>query len=304
MPSNLARPSSPLASSSAIPSHPRSYSQPALNAKQSSASPKRTSDSPSTEEPPSKMYKVEHTGAGPSRSDRAPYRGSGRGASSSLLARAHKNNASGGRGGKKKGRGAPNLPSLSGPLHDEGYITQTYRTKPIKKIFETNPKSPLNNYLINHTGQQMEFTSVHGIVEGTEQPVYRYRPSGRVQLHDIHPTILRCTTTAKYEDGEIIGVGDSPNKKSAENLAALSAVYQLDAVGAVCSGQCFLYGNVLTIFAVRQEEGKGPRRPRPCRNVALGWHRRRLRESPPFYGLLLPPLPVFKTRHLLLSAYS
>ncbi|KAI0655089.1 P-loop containing nucleoside triphosphate hydrolase protein [Cubamyces menziesii] len=232
MPSNLARPSSPLASSSAIPSHPRSYSQPALNAKQSSASPKRTSDSPSTEEPPSKMYKVEHTSAGPSRSDRAPYRGSGRGASSSLLARAHKNNASGGRGGKKKGRGAPNLPSLSGPLHDEGYITQTYRTKPIKKIFETNPKSPLNNYLINHTGQQMEFTSVHGIVEGTEQPVYRYRPSGRVQLHDIHPTILRCTTTAKYEDGEIIGVGDSPNKKSAENLAALSAVYQLDAVGA------------------------------------------------------------------------
>ncbi|KAH9898390.1 P-loop containing nucleoside triphosphate hydrolase protein [Cubamyces lactineus] len=160
------------------------------------------------------MYKIEHTSAGPSRSDRTPYRGGGRGASSSLLARAHKNNASGGRGGKKKGRGAPNLPPLPGPLHDEAFIAQTYKTKPIKKILETNPKSPLNNYLMNRTREQMEFTSVHGIVEGSEQPVYR------------------CTISVKYEDSEIIGVGDNPNRKTAENLAALSAVYQLDAVGA------------------------------------------------------------------------
>lgn len=185
------------------------------------------------------MYKVEHTSAGPSRSDRTPYRGGGRGASSSLLARAHKNNASGGRGGKKKGRGAPNLPPLPGPLHDEAFITQTYKTKPIKKILETNPKSPLNNYLMNRTGEQMEFTSVHGIVEGSEQPVYRYKRSDRVQLHNIHATILRCTISVKYEDSDIIGVGDNPNRKTAENLAALSAVYQLDAVGAVCSGQRF-----------------------------------------------------------------
>lgn len=171
MPLNLPKPSSPLASPSASSSRP--YAQQTSPVKQSSASPKRTSDSSIAEEPPAKMHKVDH---GPSGSSRPP-RGGGRGASSSLLARAHKNNASNAnasaRGGRRKGKSTPNLPPLPGPLHDEEYITKTYRTKPLKKIYETNPKSPLNNYIMNNTGGQMEVSATHGVVEGSDQAVWR-----------------------------------------------------------------------------------------------------------------------------------
>ncbi|RPD82542.1 P-loop containing nucleoside triphosphate hydrolase protein [Lentinus tigrinus ALCF2SS1-7] len=138
---------------------------------------------------------------------------SGRGGSgSSLLARAHKNNVSGGgRGGRKKQR-EPRFPPAPGPFHDEQYITNTYRTKVLKKLHETNPKSPLNNYIMS-TGNQMAFQSQQVIVEGTDQAVWR------------------STITVKHENGDITGVGDGVVRKSAENLAALSALYQLDAVG-------------------------------------------------------------------------
>ena len=37
----------------------------------------------------------------------------------------------------------------------------------------------------------------------------------------------------KHEDGEATGIGDNPNRKNAENLAALSVLYQLDTIDAV-----------------------------------------------------------------------
>lgn len=101
---------------------------------------------------------------------------SARGASSSLLAKAHKNNASGGgRGGgggkKRKDNRAPPLP---GPLHDEQYITSNYKSKTLKQIHETNPKSPLNNYIMATSGGQMEFTALQGLIEGSgDQPIWR-----------------------------------------------------------------------------------------------------------------------------------
>ncbi|EIW64663.1 P-loop containing nucleoside triphosphate hydrolase protein [Trametes versicolor FP-101664 SS1] len=160
------------------------------------------------------MHKVDQGSAG---SSRQPFRGGGRGAGSSLLARAHKNNASNAnassRGGRRKGKNTPNLPPLSGPLHDEDYITKTYRTKPLKKIHETNPKSPLNNFIMNNSGGQMEFVATHGVVEGVDQAVWR------------------STITVKLDDGEIVGTGDNSNRKVADNLAALSALYQLDSIG-------------------------------------------------------------------------
>ena len=166
--------SSPLASSSGSSARP--FAQQARPAKETSASPKRTSDSPSTEEPPTKIHKAEPShrtsSSSMSHSERSHHR-SGRGAgSSSLLARTHKNNVShGGRGGKKKQRDN-RAPPLPGPLHDEQYITTTYRTKPLKKIHETNPKSPLNNFIMA-AGGQMEFTAVHGVVEGGDQQIWR-----------------------------------------------------------------------------------------------------------------------------------
>ncbi|RDX55851.1 P-loop containing nucleoside triphosphate hydrolase protein [Lentinus brumalis] len=136
------------------------------------------------------------------------------GAGSSLLARAHKNNvSSGGRGGRKKQRES-RFPIVPGPLHDEQYITTTYRTKPLKKAHESNPKSPLSNY-ITSTGEQMNFQTSQVIVDGNDQAVWR------------------STVTVKHENGDITGVGDSANRKAAENLAALSALYQLDARGAL-----------------------------------------------------------------------
>ncbi|KAI1797890.1 P-loop containing nucleoside triphosphate hydrolase protein [Ganoderma leucocontextum] len=139
-----------------------------------------------------------------------------RGASSSLLAKAHKNNASGGgRGGGGKKRKDNRAPLLPGPLHDEQYITSNYRVKALKQIHETNPKSPLNNYLMATSGGQMEFTALQGVVEG-----------GGDQL------IWRCSVAVKRDDSDVIGTGDHLNRKSAETLAALSALYQLDAMGA------------------------------------------------------------------------
>ncbi|KAI0724564.1 P-loop containing nucleoside triphosphate hydrolase protein [Cerioporus squamosus] len=211
--------SSPLATSSASSSF-RSYQQQSRAAKDSSASPKRTSRSPSAEEPPAKIPRSDnshHTSSSSSpmsHQERYHPRSSRGGAGSSLLARAHKNNvSSSGRGGRKKQR-EPRFTTVPGPLHNEQYITNTYRTKPLKKIHETNPKSPLSNYIIS-TGEQMNFQTSQVIVEGNEQAVWR------------------STITVKHESGDITGVGDSPVRKTAENLAALSALYQLDAIGAL-----------------------------------------------------------------------
>ncbi len=43
----------------------------------------------------------------------------------------------------------------------------------------------------------------------------------------------RSTIVVKHDNGEIVGTGDHLVRKTAENLAALSALYQLDAIGAV-----------------------------------------------------------------------
>ena len=51
---------------------------------------------------------------------------------------------------------------------------KTYKVKPLKQIHETNPKSPLNNYIMASVGGQMEFTALHGVVEGgADAPVWR-----------------------------------------------------------------------------------------------------------------------------------
>lgn len=175
-------PSKPASSSLTLPSasshHP--FSQQSRAVKESSSSPKRTSDSPSAEEPPAKISKTDSSRKDSSAShnmsyhDRSHPRTNRGGAGSSLLARAHKNNVmGGGRGGKKKQRDS-RVPPLPGPFHDEQYIANTYRTKPLKKIYETNPKSPLNNYMMVNDIGPMEFSAIHGTVEGRDQQMWRY----------------------------------------------------------------------------------------------------------------------------------
>ncbi len=221
--------SSPLSTSAASSSF-RSYHQ-----QSRAASPKRTSRSPSAEEPPAKIPRGDNFSSGSSymsQQERYHPRSNRGGAGSSLLARAHKNNvSSGGRGGRKKQR-EPRFPIVPGPLHDEQYIISTYRTKPLKKAHESNPKSPLSNY-ITSTGEQMNFQTSQVIVDGNDQAVWRYA-SHVVAAGQFLISANRSTVTVKHENGDLTGVGDSANRKAAENLAALSALYQLDARGAVC----------------------------------------------------------------------
>ncbi|KAH9944377.1 P-loop containing nucleoside triphosphate hydrolase protein [Epithele typhae] len=99
-------------------------------------------------------------------------------------------------------------------MHDEAYITSTYRKKTTtKKTLTDNPKSPLNN-LITAMGGQMVFTGEQGTIDGSDARIWR------------------CTVTVNYEGHEIVGTGDHAARRTAESLAALSAVYQLDTLDA------------------------------------------------------------------------
>ncbi|KAG6842205.1 hypothetical protein C0991_000175 [Blastosporella zonata] len=101
---------------------------------------------------------------------------------------------------KKRGAAKPSAPLrlLDGPLHDEAYIKRTARTDtPIKPIHETSPKSSLGNVAQIGCGKM---------------PTYK-------------------TTVTLHLDSPIVGTGDHSSRKESERLAALSAVYQLHALG-------------------------------------------------------------------------
>lgn len=105
---------------------------------------------------------------------------------------------------------------LEGPLHDEKYIEQEYNQPPlpIKKIHESTPKSSLGNFSMIAVGKLPQYSAVEGVVDG-----------GAKRLH-----VWRTTATVEMEP-PVIGVGDHPEKKQSEKLAALSAVYQLQQLG-------------------------------------------------------------------------
>lgn len=60
--------------------------------------------------------------------------------------------------------------------------------------------------------------------------------SSRMFYHGLINGVFKRATVTVNMDPPIIGVGDNPERKQAERLAALSAVYQLHNVGLVrCS---------------------------------------------------------------------
>ena len=82
-------------------------------------------------------------------------------------------------------------------------------------------------------------------------------------------SLNRSTITVKHENGEITGVGDSAVRKSAENLAALSALYQLDAMGVVCTLRIQLTGCLRVYWGeAGQEEGRACARG----DNVVGWY--------------------------------
>lgn len=108
--------------------------------------------------------------------------------------------------------------ALDAPLHDHAYISQKYRKSllPLKPVHENTPKSSLGNFSMLSTGNLPSYKVVDGlvVVDGKGQTL----------------RIWRATVTVSMEL-PIVGVGDSPEKKQAEKLAALSAVFQLHELG-------------------------------------------------------------------------
>ncbi|KAH9486931.1 ATP-dependent DNA/RNA helicase DHX36 [Psilocybe cubensis] len=116
---------------------------------------------------------------------------------------------------KSKARPLPsNL--LDGPFHDEDYIEREHKKSPIplKPVYKNTPKSAVNNFYSTAKNLIPEYVSVQ-------------RP---ILVGDELQQIWRTTVTLDIEP-QIVGIGDSKDKKQSTHLAALSAVYQLQELG-------------------------------------------------------------------------
>ena len=122
----------------------------------------------------------------------------------------------------------PVLPRENDPIHDAEYIDRVFQKVPLKKVWKENPKSPLSNFL-NQVG--------------ASPPVYRHV---EVNLHGkrgwrqvwcfyfltifINPR--RATVRVQLgSEVDITGTGDAISKTDSEQLAALSTLHQLNALG-------------------------------------------------------------------------
>ncbi|KAH9081657.1 P-loop containing nucleoside triphosphate hydrolase protein [Lactarius deliciosus] len=104
------------------------------------------------------------------------------------------------------------LPRENDPIHDAEYIDRVFQKVALKKAWDVNPKSPLSNFL-NQVG--------------ANSPVYRHI---EVSLHGKHG--WRATVGVQLgNDVVVTGTGDAINKTDSEQLAALSALHQLNALG-------------------------------------------------------------------------
>ncbi|KAK8866102.1 hypothetical protein IAR55_001253 [Kwoniella newhampshirensis] len=118
------------------------------------------------------------------------------------------------------GGNAASAKQLAPPLHDQGQIMSQFGNGiTLKPQWAENPKAPLANFLGGGRGgadMGSEYQTDEGIVAGKK--------------------VFRVTVAAEA-DQNIYGVGDHPNKKEAEKLAALSAVLQLTAAGILERGK-------------------------------------------------------------------
>ncbi|KAI0047834.1 P-loop containing nucleoside triphosphate hydrolase protein [Auriscalpium vulgare] len=122
---------------------------------------------------------------------------------------------SGSTGFSNRGGRAPGLvlPTPSDPVNDADYIKKTYASAtPLKKAWEDNPKSPLSNFMMTTVSRQPSYSYQEALINGKSG----WRATIPVEIDGAAP---------------ILGIGDSQNKKDAEQLAALSALLQLHANG-------------------------------------------------------------------------
>ncbi|KAH7930973.1 P-loop containing nucleoside triphosphate hydrolase protein [Leucogyrophana mollusca] len=115
------------------------------------------------------------------------------------------------RGGKDKG--SPKPQQLEGPLYDESYIQQEHRKNmgsrpPLKESSVDNPKSPVANFASTALDSPPVYEAITGFHVETGQKITR--------------VTLTLNTTPP-----IAAIGDHTDRKTAERLCALSAIYQL-----------------------------------------------------------------------------
>ena len=165
-------PPSPLGSPSTVLS--RTFAQTHSVETQPSVSPERLSGASSVEQQLDIPAKLDSSRQESSslHQDRSHHSRSGRGGAS-LLPKTHKNNFAGGRGGKKKQKDKRVTPVAQGPVHTEEYIITAYRTRPMKKNMESNPKSPLANFVNATSGREMTSSSIQTAIEGGDQTMWR-----------------------------------------------------------------------------------------------------------------------------------
>ena len=118
------------------------------------------------------------------------------------------------RRGKGSASSRPQQPTLPEPIYSADYIRSTYEKKPLKAIWAENPKSPLTNYLKTVLDSMPEYESVLGVAANGQ-------------------TLWRTTIRIQGGGYDITACGDHANRKESEKLAALSALLQLDGLGAV-----------------------------------------------------------------------
>lgn len=83
-----------------------------------------------------------------------------------------------------------------------------------------------------------------------------------LHMHLSLTCMSRSTIAVKLDDGEIVGTGDNSNRKVADNLAALSALYQLDSIGVVRDTKTSRELNHSPLI-VREKEGEAARKGGP-----------------------------------------
>ncbi|KIJ68453.1 hypothetical protein HYDPIDRAFT_124983 [Hydnomerulius pinastri MD-312] len=115
------------------------------------------------------------------------------------------------RSGKKSQKGRA-LPEFEGPLHDSVFIEKQHRANigsrsEVKPSSADNPKSPLMNYA-TAAGLTINFDSKEYLDSNTNKSIWR------------------CTVVLETSP-QIVGIGDHTEKKAAERLSALHALYQL-----------------------------------------------------------------------------
>ncbi|THH34131.1 hypothetical protein EUX98_g91 [Antrodiella citrinella] len=101
------------------------------------------------------------------------------------------------------------LPPFVGPVHDKAYIEATFKTKPIKQEWQDNPKSPISNFMMAKHNVSLTYQNVQMVLGNS--------------------SIWRSTVILPIPEETVVGYGDSPNKKDAERLASLCALYIVDA---------------------------------------------------------------------------